>query len=211
MSVQKPGIQDLESQTPRDIYASRVGAVEIGVIVDGTNGADGGATNTYDWRAGIFMAIVTSTSEWLPCKRTTVAGDTESSSAVDNETVINVDSALAFIVGDTITAGVHTSLVITAVDYTNNEITVDNNVNLVDGDDVFATTPAGSQTARGILAAGVRARNAKNTAAADVQALVSIAGVIDTDMLLHDATAIRADTAAKLGGFQFDDDHGSFA
>lgn len=204
-----PGYETGRSVAPRNIFhGPSKHTIEQGILIDGDNSIDGGHTGyTYILRPGSLMALITASKKWVPCKRTAVTRDTETSSADDSTTVLNVTNAAFFAVGDSISVGSFTGLTITAISYTSNTITVDDAINADDGDAVVTTD--GSQTCRGILLDEVKLRNAENTAAADKNGHLLIAGgLVDADQLLGDSTAIRADSSAQLSHIVFGDNHG---
>lgn len=200
MSRQLPGYETGRTVTPREPLLSHDGMIQVPIVLDAVNGVDGSnGTFTYEIRAGWLMGRIAASGLWTPCKRTTVNGTT------GTVTAVVLANAAAFVVGDTITIGTDTGISITAIDYATNTITIASTT-VADGDVVFSED--GSQTCRGMLLDFARLRKADNTAPANQSARLLIQGAVKISLLLGDATAIRADTAAKLSGIRFSDDHG---
>jgi hypothetical protein len=178
--------------TPREIAAGG-GPLEYavaGVILDGTNGADGSNTGyTEEWRAGLWLGKITASGLYVPCKRTLVNGTSGSVTAVV------VDHSLAFKIGDAITIG-GDAVTLTNVNHTTKTLTWVGAVTVADNDIVIGTD--GSQVARGVLGEFARLRNSDNTAAANKSAKMVIGGPLNKDMLLGDTDAILADSTALL-------------
>lgn len=198
-----PGYETGRTITPREIaYGPNPLEIHVGgIVVDGTNGIDGGNTGyTYEIRAGWAMGRITSTGLCVPCKRTKANGSSESSSQDGALTDLVVDNAAAFVVGDTITVGSNTGLTVTAVTYSTNTIQVDDSINVTDDDVVFAED--GSGTCIGFLADSVKLKNDDNTAVANKTANLVIGGQLNQSYLLGDVTSILAHTASltALGG-----------
>lgn len=193
-----PGYESLETFTPREfLYSLEKYKIKPGgVQLDGTNGKDGGNTNTYDIRGGWLLGRITTTGKYVPLKRTRV--NMTGATATD----IVVDNAAPFVVGDVITIGGDTGLTISAIDYTTNTITIASTT-VADNDAVFAED--GSGTCRGILGEFARLRNYLNTAAADKTVTLITGGVINTAGLLGDWDSLLASTLSNhyLGDFEF--------
>lgn len=137
--------------TERNIYVGLDGGppgfLPGGGVIDATYAIDGkNGIYTGELRPGTPMARITTSKLWVPCKRTRVNG---AASASDT---IAVDDSRAFKVGDTITVNATGSLTITAIDYDNDELTLDGDVTAADNAVVFGSGAlAGSETARCIL------------------------------------------------------------
>jgi hypothetical protein len=54
----------------------------------------------------------------------------------------------------------------------------------------------------------VRLRNGDNSASAHRPATLLVSGLVRTSLVLGDLTAVRVDTAARLAGVRFSDEHG---
>lgn len=170
------------------------------LIIDSVNAYDGGNTNrTDEIRAGMLMAQVTASKKWVPVKRTRVTN-------TGTLTALVVDNAAAFQVGETISVGADTGIVITAINYTTNTMTIASTA-VVAGEAVVCTTfkdgttsAAGSETCRGVLREGVRLLSgvAFETSKVDKQAVILAGGYFNSSYILGDLAAVKADTAAKL-------------
>lgn len=205
-----PGYETGITATPREI-AFGSSPLELhpgGIVVDGTTGIDGGNTGyTAQIRAGWAMGRITSTGQYVPCKRTLVNGSGESSSTGGDFTKFTVDNSYPFAVGDVLTitnpstgAVVESSLTITAIDYTTHRITVNDPVNVTDNYLCHVTN--GAETCRGFLNEFTNLRNDQNTAAADKTANLVVGGELNQAYLLGDIAAILADASSltALGG-----------
>ena len=195
---QRTGIQT----SPRTCLASLNGVIYGRGTIDATYAYDGANTSHEDeLRPGTIMAQLTS-GLWVPCKRTVVAtGNT------GTVTSVVVTDARAFKVGDVISIDSDTSITITAIDYTTNTLTIASTA-LVDADVVKATTPAGSDVARGILDEFIKLKDEDGVARNKSTGRIILAGMVYHSMLLGDATAIRAATTMKWGQILFTDDAG---
>lgn len=209
MSTHLPGVETGFTAAPREILLSTSGVITIPIVVDGDKSVDGHSpSETYDVRPGWLMGRVTAIGRWTPCKRTRALASSsggESSSGGDF-TVVPVDDASAFRIGDVVSVGADANLTITDIDYDQDQITVDEPIAFA-ADEVVAAQD-GSQTCRGILLDFVRLRNEDNTAGVHKSATLLVAGLVDVDKLLGDAPTIRLDTSAKLSGIRFSDEHG---
>lgn len=207
MGNQLPGWTSGLTVSDRKIMWAPTGKeIVTDVVLDGTYGIDGSNTGyTYDLRAGCLLAMSTVLKKYVPVKRTrtkTFASSGTSSQAGDRS-VVPVDNAAFFRVGDTISVvapsgTVQSSLTITAINYTTNQITVDEPIIFAADSAVYAsgTNLAGMEIVRGILLDFVRLRTVDNTAAADVTARMLVNGGVNYAMLLGDYAACRAwDTA----------------
>jgi hypothetical protein len=202
MSATLPGYEAGFSSNPREVLYSQDAAITLPILLDGTLSVDGKSpTQTYDLRAGWLVGRVTATGRWTPCKRTQVnqAGATGTAFVVDN--------AAAFRVGDVISVGNDINKTISAVDYTTNTITVGGSA-FTFADNEAVAAEDGSQTCRGILLDFVRLRNGDNSASAHRPATLLVSGLVRTSLVLGDLTAVRVDTAARLAGVRFSDEHG---
>jgi len=161
------------------------GVVDATYAIDGKNG-----NYTGELRQGTLMAQITTSKLWVPCKRTRVNG------AVSSSESIVVDDARAFKVGDTITIGATSGLTITAVDYDNDEITVDSDaVDAADNAVVIASGAlAGAETCRGVLDEHVDLYDVNTRANVDRAAgrIVTSNAKINTAALLGDLDSCRA-------------------
>lgn len=198
-----PGQRTIDAgTTPREILLSGEGVITIPGpnLIDSTYAIDGSNTGrTDELRAGCLMGQITTTKQWVPMKRTTVA-------ETGTVTALVVTNAAFFKVGDVISVGADTAITITAIDYTTNTLTIASTA-VVAGEAVIATTPAGAETARGILKESVRMLTGVpyDTTNRDVAACIITSGYVDDNMVLGDLAAARADTAARLSGFLWGD------
>lgn len=189
-----PGSSEIRSYTPRSIYESmELGNPGMdGGTIDATYAIDGDNTGyTGELRAGTIMARLTTSLLWVPCKRTRLNG------AVSSSESIVVDDARAFKVGDEITVGSETGLIIESIDYANNAITL--TVGTVDGADNAivigsGSALAGSEIARGILDEFVDLYDPNTRANVDRQVgrIVTSNAKIKTTMVLGDLDSCRA-------------------
>jgi hypothetical protein len=191
-----PGSSAVRSYTPRNIYAS----MELGNpgfdrgTIDATYAIDGGNTGyTQELRPGTIMARLTTSLLWVPCKRTRVNG------AVSSSEALVVDDARAFKVGDEVTVGSTTGLIIEAINYSTNQITF--TVDTVDAaNDAIVigsgSALAGSELARGILDEFVDLYDPHTRANVDRQVgrIVTSNAKILTTMVLGDLTSVLAAT-----------------
>lgn len=200
-----PGQRTIDAgSTPREILLSGENVITIPgpVVIDATYAIDGSNTGrTDELRAGCLMGQITTTKQWVPLKRTAVKTGT-----TGIVTALTVDNAAFFKVGDVISVGSDTGITITAIDYTTNTLTIASTA-VVDGEAVIATTPAGSETARGILKESVRMLTGVpyDVTSRDVNAVIIISGYVNENMVLGDLAAARADTANQLSGFLWGD------
>ncbi len=198
---QLPGFGASQTSVPREVLYSSEGAITGPIVLDGSVGIDGRSpTQTYDLRAGWLLGRVTATGRFVPCKRTTV------NNANGTGTSFVVTNSSAFRAGDVITVGSSSNLTISSVNYTSNSITVASSFTWTNGASVFAQD--GSATCRGVLLDFARLRTPDNSASASKGASLLVQGLVRTDIILGDLTAIRGDTAARLGGIRFSDEHG---
>lgn len=198
---QLPGLGAAQTSVPREVLYSSEGAITGPIVLDGTIGIDGRSpTQTFDVRAGWLLGRVTATGRFVPCKRTTV------NNANGTGTSFVVANSSAFRAGDVITVGTSTNLTISSVNYTANSITVATSFTWTNGAAVFAQD--GSAICRGVLLDFVRLRTPENLAPASKGASMLVQGLVRTDMILGDLSAIRADTLSRLAGIRFSDEHG---
>jgi len=185
-----PGYETLRSISPKEIAWGGVPLEFLpgGIILDGTNGIDGGNTGyTFEMRPGWALGRITATGLYVPCKRTT----TTSTGAVTALVVVN---SYAFKVGDVISIGADTTKTVSAVDYTTHTLTI-SSTTVASGEAVVAED--GSQTCVGFLADFQRLRNYDNSAAENKTANLVVGGALNQSYLLGDITAILADATSK--------------
>lgn len=201
MSQHLPGYEVGRSMVDREVLFSGAGLISVPVVLDGNKAIDGAnGSFTYEIRAGWLMGRVTTGGLWRPCPRTTASGSGSSSTAL---VVVN---AAAFRAGDTIKIGSNANVVANAINYATNTLTLASAQSWSSGDAVRVQD--GSETCRGVLLDFVKLRTDDNTLPASRSAGMAIQGAVKAGMLLGDAAAIRADTAAKLAGIRFSDEHG---
>lgn len=202
MSV--PGVRVGPTRSSRNILWSDGGLVTVSGTIDSGNAFDGGNTGyTTELRAGTPLAVITATKKWVPCKRTTVTAGGGATG-----TAIPVVDARAFKVGDVITVGSTTSKTITAIDYSTNTITISGSFTFSNSDVVFATTPSGAATCRGILNEHVVLLDEDGVNRDKQVSQIVVAGAVRSGQILGDIAAIRADTNAQLSQIAWDDRQG---
>lgn len=196
---EQPGQRTTDAgMTPRQILMTTHDVVELPgpIIIDPTNSIDGANTGrTDELRAGCLMAQVTGTKKWVPVKRTRVKTGT-----TGTVTALTVDNAQFFIAGETISVGADTGLVVSAVNYATNTLTIPSTA-VVDGEAVVVTTfadtttsAAGSEIARAILSETVRLLTGipyETTKVAKSGVLI-VKAFVNTAMILGDYTACLA-------------------
>lgn len=196
MGQRVPGYEALQSISPNEIlFSTRIPVSTKSVTID-SGGIDGGNTNTYDIRAGWPLGMITSTGQYVPCKRSRVSSvfsTTSSASGIASVTLYNAD---AFKIGDVITIGADTGITILDVDYTTNELTLD--TDLVWDTDEVVVAQDGSQICRGFLFEFARLRNRDNTAAADHIAAMLTVGCLKQESLYGDIDSIVAAIPAMV-------------
>lgn len=188
--------------SPRNVLLSDVGVRRVSGVLDATYCYDGSYTG-YEKviRAGTIMALL-STGLWVPCKRTLI----NDSNGTDTTWV--VDNAASLQVGDVVTIGGDTALTISAINYSTNTITIASTT-VADNDAVYATTPAGSDVARGILNEEIDLWDEVSRTYIDrPTSQIIIAGLVDPNQILNSVAAIRAASGMYLGNIQWGDDHG---
>lgn len=209
MSSHLPGYEAGFTASPRDVLYSHDGTITVGIVIDGDKSVDGTSpTQTYDLRAGWLMGRITATGRWTPCKRTrtkSASSGGESSHAGDY-TIVPVDDASSFRVGDVISVGNDANLTITNVNYLTNKITVNDPI-AFSGDEIVAAND-GSANCRGVLLDFVRLRNDDNSAARHRSGTLLVQGMVNSNLLLGDLATIRLDASAKLTGIRFTDEYG---
>lgn len=209
MSSQLPGFEAGFNASPRDVLYSSDGTITVGIVIDGDKSIDGTSpTQTYDLRAGWLMGRITATGRWTPCKRSrtkSAASGGESSHAGDY-TIVPVDDASPFRVGDVVSIGNDVNLTITNLNYVTNTITVNDPIAF--GADETVAASDGSATCRGVLLDFVRLRNDDNSAARHRSGTLLVQGMVNTSLVLGDLATIRLDTSAKLAGIRFTDEYG---
>lgn len=161
--------------------------------IDSTYAYDGANTSyERELRKGTIMAKITSSGQWVPCKRTVVAtGGGATAQAIP------VVDARAFKAGDTISVGSDTGKTIASVNYSTNTITVsDTAFAFADGEAVIGSGAlAGSEIARAILNEFVDLWDDRVNAVRDMATgALCFKGNVDDDQVLGDLTAIRAAT-----------------
>lgn len=197
---QLPGLQSGTVFTPRQVLVNPEGAILIPGALDSAKGIDGGNTPTYDIREGWLLGLITAAKQWVPLKRTTANGAGVAS------TSLIVANSHAFRAGDQVVVGVNPAQPIVSVNYTTQTITLTNAISWSNLDVVRGTD--GSQTARGILHSFARLRNQENTTDADQAAVIIVAGLVRTGLILGDLLEARADTGNQLKNILFTDQHG---
>lgn len=188
------------SVTPRQIMFSTHGMVEMPgpLVIDSAHAYDGGnSTRLDEMRAGLIMAQITASKKWVPCKRTRVKTGT-----TGTVTALTVDNAAAFKVGEKISVGADTALLISAINYSTNTITIPSTA-VVDGEVVIATTfddgattCAGAEIPRAVLLQTVRLLSGVpfETIWIDKAIVMINAGYLNASMILGDLAACRAAT-----------------
>lgn len=217
-----PGQRTGYTAAPRNIWFTNHGQKFLPgpQIMDATYAVDGKNTSqTDEIRAGMMLAQITATSLWVPCRRTTISGGGSGSGSGAGSLVIPVVDARAFIVGEAINIATTplgssptVTRTITAIDFTNNLITVDgaamqyNTGGIVTADTGGAL--AGAEIPRGILAETVRMLTAEpfNTTTYDKPIVVAAGGFVDVNYLLGDYAACRAATTNYLDDFLWSDE-----
>lgn len=168
--------------------------------VSATNSVDGGQSSNYRHilRKGTLMGFNTVLSTWTPLKLTytqqfTSSGD---SSTAGDYTSFKVDNADFFMLGDVISVGSDTLLTITAINYDNNLITVDEPIDYNAGELVRGANGWG--VCRGILwDDNLSLRAPDNITDTDRSAVICVGGgVMNTTVLLGDITAALADSSS---------------
>lgn len=181
-----PGYEALDTVSLNDFLLGDSNNVELRpgpILIDGTNGKDGGNTNTYDIRRGWLMGRITATGKYVPLRRTQV------NMADATTTSLVVDNSYPFKAGDTISIGSDTGVAVSAVDYTTHTLTIASTA-VADNEAVIVAD--GSGICHGILWESVRLRNYLNTAAGDKHGVLMIGGTVDTSKLYGDVAAMLA-------------------
>lgn len=228
MGAKNPGQRTGITNTPRNVFIGPYSVLPGPITIDATYAIDGANTGrTDELRSGCLMARINS-GLWVPLKLTRVAGGFSGSGSGNSGVSLNVDDARFFKVSDPITvkrgkagpgenqetgSGSDLNTTISAIDYTNNMITLaDAAGNPSVGDYVFGRNAlAGSGTCRGILLNTIRllSNEPYNTTEYDTVGQIVYAGLVDASQLLGDLAAVRADTLAHaIKGILFDDDQG---
>lgn len=201
-----PGVRIGPNRTNRNCLWNDDGLMTVQGTIDSGNAYDGANTGyVTELRAGTPLAVITATKKFVPCKRTTVTPAGGATSAD-----VPVVDARAFKVGDVITVGGDTSKTITAINYSTNTITVSGgSFTFANDEAVFATTPAGSATCRGILNEHVVLRDEDGTDRDKQVSQIVVGGGVRSGQILGDLAAIRADTSAQLSQIAWDDRQGA--
>lgn len=207
--MEAPGQRVIDAgTTPRQILMTTHDAMELPgpIWIDGTYSLDGANTGRVDeLRAGCVMAQITASRKWVPCKRTRVTNS-------GTLTALVVDNASFFKVGETISVGADTGLVITAIDYATNTITIPSTA-VVAGEAVVVTafadsvSAAGAEIPRGILANSLRLLSSvpRDTTQRDQEGVILFKGYVNSSMILGDYAAARSATTNYLGSIQWSD------
>ena len=195
------GYQSGRVVTPRQVLRDNEHKMIIGGIMSSA-GYDGGNTNYESYiRGGWLLGLITATKKWVPCKRTT----TTSSGAVTALAVVN---AAPFKVGDAIDIGADTNIVISAINYSTNTLTIPTTT-VASGEAVVARD--GSQIARGILLNDeVELYDYERRTLKDKPIQILIGGLVYNSMLLGDVAACVADTSGLIAGRIFRDSEYGF-
>lgn len=159
-----------------------------GIILDGTNGLDGGFSPTYDLRPGWLLGRITATGLYVPLKRTT----TTTTGTVTSAVLVN---SYAFKVGDVVSIGSDTGITISAIDYDTHTITIASTA-ISSGEAVVAEN--GAQTFAGILGDFRRLRNLDNDTAQNKSANMYNEGEMDTAKLFGDWAALLASMQSDI-------------
>jgi len=182
--------------TPRQFLMSTHDVQELPgpIVLDEVNSYDGANTGrTDELRAGQLMAQVTASKKWVPVKRTVVVGS-------GTLTALVVRNAAAFQVGETISVGADTGIVISAINYSTNTLTIPSTT-VADGEAVVCTTfkdgttsAAGSEIARGILSQSVRLLSGVpyETTKVAKSAVIVFKAYVNTTKILGDYAACLA-------------------
>jgi hypothetical protein len=203
-SISVAGQRSGVSITPRDVLFSLTPSplYQRGTI-DASNAYDGQNTGKEDeLRAGLILAMITSSKLWVPVKRTTANG------AGSSATALIVVNASAFKAGETLKVGSNSGCVISSINYGTNTITLSAAKTWSSGDAVYCDSLAGSEIARGVLNDFVKLKDEDGTARNKVTGKVLGQGLVDNNQILSDLAAIRADTGAFLAGIRWGDQQG---
>lgn len=194
-----PGYETGRSVTPREIHHQEDFKLKPqGIALSGDAAIDGSNTGyTNEIRVGWVLGRISTgdyAGMYVPCKRTrarvNASGSSGTSSAAGDFSIVVVDNAAAFKVGDVITVGGDTDLTILNVNYVTNEIKVDEPITVTADEVVIAQD--GSQTPVGILHNFRKLRNDENDAAANKSADMEIEGDYIKSMLLGDVDSMIA-------------------
>lgn len=227
MTQRVPGQRTGLSTTPRIINIGEDYRILPGpVVIDATYAIDGANTNkTDELRAGCLMGRINS-GLWVPLKLTRVAAGFSGSGSGNSGVSLNVDDARFFKASDQIevqTTGLgsgaqvlanqYENATVSSVDYTNNVLTLSAAISNPSVGSIVRGrgTSAGAGICRGILKETVRllSQEPYNTTEYDTQGQILIEGLVDTDLILGDLSAVQADwTNHYVKSIIFDDDQG---
>lgn len=201
--------------TPRQFLLTTHDVVELPgpTVLDHVNSYDGANTGrTDELRAGQLMAQITASKKWVPVKRTRVKTGT-----TGTVTALTVDNAANFQVGETISVGADTGLVISAIDYATNTLTIPSTA-VVDGEAVVCTTfkdgttsSAGCEIARAILSQSTRLLSGVpyETSKVAKSCVLVCKAFVNTSMILGDYAACLASGVTNyLSGILWSDRQG---
>lgn len=200
-----PGARAGRRVTPRNILLHDKNLTYARAMnVSNAKSRDGRNTG-FEWelREGTIMGLITATTVWTPCRRTTLVGDQGAGAT------FTVVDTRAFLVGDVVTVDTTAGRTITAIDHAALTITV-SGANIDPGANAPLFAQDGSETARGILNEFLTFFDPDTLTYADQQCGGIIVGggmVRDTDVL-GDLAACLADANNKLGFIQFGSRYG---
>jgi len=208
VSQSLPGQRDGITIVPKQILISTDGLQYGRGVLDASLSIDGKNTNkTDEIREGTPLAKIGNL--WVPVKRTTVSVLHSTTATPEDSEVITVTNSSHFRAGDVITIGANTGLTINSIDYTTDEITVDDDITASVADKVFASgASAGGEICRGFLNQFVKFLDEDNVQRDKYVTKIVIGGLIDENQILGDLVAIRAETTNKISQIHFGDDAG---
>ena len=197
-----PGQRDGITTSPRQILLSNKNVTRVRGQIDSANAIDGSNTgNTDELRAGCLLGRITSSGKWVPLKFTRVAEGSSGSGSGNTGTVLNVDDASFFKVGDTITVEVAAgtaNFTINAIDYPGNALTLDSAVDNpnIDGAVYARGDLAGAEVCRGVLNEYVKLIDTDDNTARDrLTGEILIQAFVDNDKVLGDLASVRSTTS----------------
>lgn len=195
---QQAGYRAGRTVTTRNCLLSPLMALFAHGMIDSANAYDGKNTGyEKELRPGTPMGRITATKLWVPCRRTT----TTSNGAV---TALVVVDARAFKTGDTISVGSDTGIVVSAVNYETNTLTIPSTT-VATGEAVVVAD--GSETARCVLNQHINLYTPDRVLVNKSFNKGIIFGLVEAAQILGDLTAIRAATN-YLNHILWDDQHG---